>query len=751
MKSLEKTYLNLLKWGIYISLFLPLVIFWEFLSPFHFGKVVCFRTLVELMFFVFLLLIISYPKYRPKWNPLVWSLFIFTGLFILTSFTGVNIYRSFWGTLERMGGMFTFIHYWIYFIILISVVRSSEEWLKILRLSVFVSLLSCFYAIGQKLDISFFIGHGLLRAFGTVGNPALFAGYLLFNFFLSLMFFFRPETDRAWKCFYGLVAVLEFIILLLTAVRGSIGALIIGLIIFALGYVFLNKETKTKWRWGIIIFLCLIISTGLFLWLNHNASWIQQSPYLRRITDISFKTYTIQTRFWAWHAAWQGWKDRFWLGWGPDNFNIAFNNHFNPLFFQNQGSVTLWDRAHNFIFDIATTMGIFGLLSYLIILFFVFRIIFKILKKNYLYGITLLAIFVSYLIHNSFIFDTFVNYFMFFLILAWLNFLVYTESKIENQNKEKGFEEAAEEPKTKPGIILVFIMLIFLVLTIFKTNIKPAIANYTTTRAIVASWHKQHQRALEKYKEALSYDVPGKMEIRNRFAKYALAFVNYNSVSVEEKKERLQLAIDYMKKNEVENPLDYLPKLFLGRLYTILGHLTNNTEDYDKSIKVLQSALKFCPTNQRLYFEIGQAELLKKDYDNAIKAFEQAVELNPNISLPYWYLGVAYSESGEVEKGLQIINKAVAKGYNYHNVDDLLRLVGIYLKIKDYDEIIKLYQEAIRLKPNDAQLYASLAVAYKEMGDYNKAFAAAKKAGEIDPSFQKEAEEFIKQLPFYKK
>src|SRR3989344_7906440 len=99
---------TILRWGIYACALIPLVIFKDFLAPFHFGKVVVFRTLIEIMGVMYLALILLDRRYLPKTNALFWVLTMFTAVFGITSLTSVNVYQSIMGTLERMGGWFTF-------------------------------------------------------------------------------------------------------------------------------------------------------------------------------------------------------------------------------------------------------------------------------------------------------------------------------------------------------------------------------------------------------------------------------------------------------------------------------------------------------------------------------------------------------------------------------------------------------------------------------------------------------------------
>ena len=108
---------------LYSVAFAPLVIFSQFISPFHFGKVVVFRSIVELILVLYLFLIWRDRSYLPKTNLVFWSFLAFTVAFGLTTATSALPYSSFWGGLERMGGFFTFIHYFIFFVVLSAMFR----------------------------------------------------------------------------------------------------------------------------------------------------------------------------------------------------------------------------------------------------------------------------------------------------------------------------------------------------------------------------------------------------------------------------------------------------------------------------------------------------------------------------------------------------------------------------------------------------------------------------------------------------
>ena len=219
----EQNLVKILKWFLYGVAIVPLVIFSQYISPFHFGKVVVFRSLIELGVVFYLLLIWRDRSYLPKPNAIFWSFLAFVGVFTLTTVVSTQVYESFWGTLERMGGLWTFWHYFVYFVILVSVMRTEKDWFGLLRFMVFVGVLSAFYGFLQKTDISWIIGSGnRTRIFGTIGNAALFAGYQIINMFLAFTLYFRNQNTHRQRNFFAIVAAINFIAIMMTAVRGSI-------------------------------------------------------------------------------------------------------------------------------------------------------------------------------------------------------------------------------------------------------------------------------------------------------------------------------------------------------------------------------------------------------------------------------------------------------------------------------------------------------------------------------------------------
>jgi tetratricopeptide (TPR) repeat protein len=735
----EPNLAKILRWLIYATALVPLIIFSQFISPFHFGKVIVFRSLVELMVALYLVLIIQDRRYYPKTNNILGAFLFFTAAFTLTTITSAQPYDSFWGTLERMGGLWTFWHYFVFYLILTSILTKKEHWLNLLNLTILVGVLSAFYGFLQKTDVSWVMGAGgRERIFGTIGNAALFAGYQLLVLFLAATLFLNTNKFEKIRIFYLFSFFIMIIAVLMTAVRGSILALGVGSILLVFLYF---KNFGSVIAKKIMIGLVLLVVIFLFFtFAFKNSDLVQNSGYLKRITDFSLKTYTVQTRIWAWKAGLSGWLETpktILLGWGPENFNIPFSKHFNPKFFRGPGSETLFDRGHNMFIEVLVTMGVFGLLAYLSIFFVLFKKLFKYLKteENKKYSVGLITLLVAYVIHNSFIFDTSANFLTFFIIMGFINFL----DKNQDDNKEQ-----KKFLTKKPNFFVLVVLIILAIILINKTNIVDVKANYAFTRGIIAGLAGDFDRAVSKFKEAISYNTPGNYEYRHKFAQYMIDYSS--SQKVDDKiKEELLFAIKEVEKNKIGRNNDYLPRLYIGRMNLILGRDDPSSPYNDQALKEDLEAIKISPTFIRTYYEIAQVYLNKKDYTSAAEWFSKAVQLNPDVAISYWYQGVVELELGNQEKGIELINTAFEKGYKADK-DDYLRLVPLFVKIQDYKRVVDIYENLTRLEPNNPQFFASLAIAYSKIGKIDEAVMAARQAVKIDPNFEPEARIFLRKL-----
>lgn len=143
--------------------------------------------------------------------------------------------------------------------------------------------------------------------------------------------------------------------------------------------------------------------------------------------------------------------------------------------------------------------------------------------------------------------------------------------------------------------------------------------------------------------------------------------------------------------------------------------------NYDGAIQKYQELLKNDANDPAVHFNIGAAYQLKKDYDNAIVEYNMAINLDPKNK--------SYQDSLVKVKDLKvqpIINNAVAKH-----------------QAKDYASAITLYQQALDVVPNNANLWYNMASAQYAAQDYAGARRSYTKNIEVDPASQPDSLYFI--------
>ena len=129
--------LKIIKVGLYAALFTPLVFWDQVIYPFVFPKVIFFRIIVEIIFFLYIALLVLEPRYSPKATPLALVVFLYIAIALSTSLLGENVYGSFWSTIMRGEGIITLIHLGVFFIVLSSVITQKDEWQNVFKYSYF--------------------------------------------------------------------------------------------------------------------------------------------------------------------------------------------------------------------------------------------------------------------------------------------------------------------------------------------------------------------------------------------------------------------------------------------------------------------------------------------------------------------------------------------------------------------------------------------------------------------------------------
>jgi tetratricopeptide (TPR) repeat protein len=214
-------------------------------------------------------------------------------------------------------------------------------------------------------------------------------------------------------------------------------------------------------------------------------------------------------------------------------------------------------------------------------------------------------------------------------------------------------------------------------------------------------------------------------------------------------------AAEDVKANIKENPLDYLPYLYLSRVYSTLGSTSSKSPYNDMALEQSMKALEISPTFVRTYYEIAQVYLNKADYASAYEWFKKAAELQPEVGVSYWYLGsVRYAMAGDggdpaiLRDAAKYMTMAINKGYAISEKDGQ-KLLSIYFGLNDMQNAAQVLEFLMRNFPQKIEYASSAATVYARLGMNQEAIAAARKVIELAGSDQKaiqEAQQFIRNL-----
>ncbi|MBU4298857.1 O-antigen ligase family protein [Patescibacteria group bacterium] len=573
----------------------------NFFFPFVGPKSLYFMGLAELIFFTWLFLIIIDKRFRPKFNLILLGLILFLTVSIVSAFYGVDPSYSFWSKFERMAGILMLLHLFAFFLVVSSVFK-KEDWKKIFAISIGAGVIEAIIASTAKSP--------MMRGGGTIGNDSFLGTYLLFNLFFALCLFLKSKGGI--KIYSAICFVITSLILLLSDAKAAKLSFLAGVILLFILWLIFSQRKKLKII-GASLFLLLFISGSFFVF-----SAFQPESFVRK--GIIEKTVgeTFGGRFVVWQGAWQGFLQKPLLGWGPENFEFAFTENYNPCMGTARCGADIWyDRAHNVIFDTLVTSGALGMLSYILI----FLLTFYVLGRNYLRKKTdfwtagiFTVLLISYFVQNLTVFDMISSYMIFFLILGFI------------AQKEIPEAETIREPRflyLSPIFILI-ISLFFL--SFSKFVISPLQTDAYTISALRAKPFSEER--LSFYKKTLLSSPVGKYQIREFFTDSSLGSLS-EKVSKENVIKEFDFLEEELKKSIKENSINYRAYLKLGQLLNTYGQIEPSR--IGEVEKILNKAIEVSPTNQQGYWYLAQTKIQQGKTEEALSLAEKAVELEPNL------------------------------------------------------------------------------------------------------------------------
>jgi putative inorganic carbon (HCO3(-)) transporter len=732
--------------GFFLILVLPLLNLPPWFSPPDWGKTIVFRIILSILIFIFLYQTLSKKQLSIKTSLPFWLLIVLFGIYFLATIFSLDRSFSLWGSPYRSGGFINFALY-IIFAILAFLIIQQKDWQLIwdfsIVIGIFVSIIAIFQQFGliSKIFIPF-----ESRPPSTIGGPIFLAIFLLLLSFLILSF--GIATKNIFKKIFYLFAFLLFIFVIIFTAQTK--AAFVGLTIGLCWFFFFYPKKLTLFKVLVLIFLISGTFSVYFLKIHPEA--YKNRPYIVRDTIGSIVTIfsgVDPSRISAWKVSIQALKNRPILGYGPENFSIGFDKYYDPALPEigkvPGGLVTSWwDRAHNFVFDIALTAGIPALIIYLSLLGVLFWELQKLKHTNPLesghessriiaHGIQ--AAFLAYLAANFFSFDTFSTYLISFLLIGYSLYII-----------SKNISEKKFSLTIKGESIITSILFLGLVLFIWNFNIKPFQVNSKINEAKNLVEKEKCEEMIPIMEEELDKKSYLDSYLRLKYAE----FMGDCEKSLSKKIDFYKKISELFKEGTEIRPYYTRNWILLGGIDNILIAKEKNPEIKEKLKQeanfYLEKAHQLSPKRQEVYTEWINTDILTGEYEKAKEKSQRCIDLNPKLGYCWWLLGLSNIYLNNHDAAQENINIAGQKGYLINSEASLSQLVAAYSKSKNYLKLIEAYQGLINIKPEEPQFHASLAFTYKEIGQFKKAREEALIVLKIAPELKEEVEEFLKTL-----
>ncbi len=359
---------------------------WQLSEYFFFQVLTDLALLIWLLKMLFLRQANSFSYFKEfilKRIKFIWPAFLFILVLGLATLFSRAPVLSFFGSYFRRLGYITWLHFFIFFLLLLFNLKNFAQVKRILVAILLAATLTAIYGFLQILGLDLFLWQESAtytgRIFSTFGQPNFYGAWLVLVIPLVFYSLYLWQKKFLTKSLLWLLLIALFFNLFLTLSRSSWFGFSASFIFFLIAFVFLEKKRFLAFSLLIFIFLSIIFLIYLNLF---SPLGFKGNPFLDRFISLTHLGVEGRLRLMTWQSGLDLIAKSPFLGYGPDNLQNQFISYYRPENAVYEAINSYPDRAHNEILDIALISGLLGLASYLFLLGYTFYLGFKNLRKN---------------------------------------------------------------------------------------------------------------------------------------------------------------------------------------------------------------------------------------------------------------------------------------------------------------------------------------------------------------------------------
>ncbi len=710
--------------GLFAVPFIPFVVSKSLLFPFISGKAFIFRTIVEVIFACWLVLILKAQEYRPKFSWILTSITLFLIVIGVADLFAVNPSKAFWSNFERMEGYLALLHFGMFFLVASSTLKGRETWNKLFATSVFASFMMAIYSFFQIAG-KIVINQGGVRVDGTFGNATYLGIYMVFHIFLAGYLFLNSRSTSS-KYLLGIVSILNLLVLYYTATRGAILGLLGGAVVTFLLFLFKSEKGDKIRKVALVSIGSIVLLIILFLAFRGTPA-IKNNPVLGRFATLSFAELQTQGRYYVWPIAWKGTLENPILGWGQEGFNFVFNKFYNPKMYNQE---PWFDRTHDIVLDWLVAGGLLGLLSYLSILLALFLTILKRSNLSWKEKSVFLGLLSAYCFHNLFVFDQIGSYILFFSVLAFVHSNSETPSPAWAGKISSKFNFLSSQ-----GMLPVSssVVVILLASGLYFWQWEPWQENKAIIKVLYSTSGGQ-VLPIEDYKAPLRKNILGFPEAIEHISNSVTQILQSPQADQKLKTDLFAVVDEAFKKQLSLAPTDARYRIFYGLFLSSAG-------DTNRALAEYQEALKYSPNKQTIQFEVGGLLLSLGKKAEALELFKKAYEAEPSYEEAKFMYGLVALSAGE-----ETLSRDLLKDFDQSKIiyDD--RYISVLASLGRFSEVINVLKQRIVENPVNTNYRLSLAAAYLQSNQRAMAVSTIRDIITIDPTFKEKGEYYISEI-----
>ncbi|MCL6473005.1 MAG: O-antigen ligase family protein [Firmicutes bacterium] len=626
-----------------IAFLLPLVMsrpIWVTFDQFDITKILFLRLLTLFAVILWIGKILTSRKNEVRWTKLDFVVLGFLALVIISTFTSLHLPTAVHGKYKRFEGLLTFLNYGILYFLAIQAFTNAK---RLSRLGTVITIAGVFisiYGVLQYLGLDPLKWSSLpfeeRRSFSTFGNPDLLAGFLVMLVPVTVAEFFRSKEikDRTRALFYDAFVFFAYIIAVLcfffALTRGAwLGGLAAMLAFIVIAFGAIRKHpVKASLVFGIFIVIFIVAATYTAAVSAGGAHLLERIQSVTKVTEGS-----AGSRLEIWKAGAQMIKTRPLFGWGPDMFRLASEKFETFRYAQMGGGRTVADNAHNYVIQIAGTIGVpaaiilFGF--FIAVLFVGVRATLKLPESERFVSAGLTTAVLGYCVHLLFGISISGSTSVFWLMLGAIvasSSLVRTAQIFSRQTGDVSLKVAAVV------IALISLVSAYYGIRIFRADQHYAQAIQLGNSGNLEMAFGEYQKAIDLYQNGRYYDSYGLLLERAGVARQSLELINR--------------AVEIYREGIDAEPYD------MDHYVSMAGALAKTaTGPSDPVLNDAASRLEYAIENVRpnsfpAHMLLGNIYLYQGRYKEAVNMLEFALKVKPQEKAAIQMIAEAYKELG---------------------------------------------------------------------------------------------------------